>query len=255
MYPRFVSIAIVFLILVGAGLILWLTLQPKEEVPQAAPSATGSRKCVADTGPYHSIETCYPSETSLKRSAGEMADREAVLTLRGFTEHEAELFKKDYVETLADEDIEVIGLGGERIYTLEVDYEMYESSASVSYVYHGYVDTLGAHPNVYFRTFTFDMQTGQELLLGDLCVGTDYLSVLSKSSRELLRAALGENASEETLLAGTTPDAQNFQNFYLENGDLVIVFAPYQVGPWSIGTQEVHIPRIDSEAMLKAEYR
>jgi hypothetical protein len=54
---------------------------------------------------------------------------------------------------------------------------------------------------------------------------------------------------------GTTPDPNNFQIFYFEGDYLVIVFPPYQVGPWVLGTQTIRIPRSELSAELKAEYR
>ncbi len=184
--------------------------------------------------------------------------------MKQFAENSVQSFKEENeLLTMTQDDITMQRLDEGRKYAFGMEYELHTSDTTVSYVYLMYADTLGAHPNAYYRTFTFDSETGEGLTLGDLFVpGSDYLARLSSSShaRVVTQIAAASNVSEselnmEMIDAGTTPDEDNFLNFYLEGNDLVIIFAPYQVGPWALGMQEVRLPKSELSAILQAKYR
>jgi len=252
----------IILILIILGAALWyMASTPAPEVgdlPEVpAGPAVGQSERISENGPYHEVSAEYPATTPLRTSAGAEADAAAVTAFRAFEETAITNFKEqNNLERLSAQDIAMFGLGGDRKYALGIEYEMRQSDATVSYVFMIYEDTLGAHPNAYYRTFTFDLASGAGLQLSQLFApGVDYLTILSQKSREALYAELEENAVSDMLEAGTTPDEDNYQNFYLQGDALVIIFAPYQVGPWAIGTQEVRIPKSELSGMLKAEYQ
>jgi len=254
MYPKSILLALVLIILIIIGGFVWFffgreTPHVENETPETAESV--EKLHTEDAGDYHHMDGYYPSLTPLSTEGNAVA----VFSMRTFVETEMERFKLETTAELDEEAIAFLGLGGDRKYTLEVDYSLHESADTVSYVYHIYADTLGAHPNAYYRTFTFDKKMGRELHIGDLFVASEYLDALSDISREQIRETLGENVNVEYLESGTTPMWENFQNFYLEGDVLVIVFSPYQVGPWAIGTQEARIPRSELSSVLKAEYQ
>lgn len=244
------AIALIAAALVTARLAV---VPPQGEAPEAPQGAAPAEdRKVSDEGDYHRIEAVTPGSTPLQ---GE-ANAAAVAAMEGFVMAEIATFKRESgLETLTEEDIEMMGLGGDRKYELKIEYDAYESHGTVSYVFPIYANTMGAHPNAYYRTFTFDKQTGAELRIGDLFESDAYLEALSSGSRVQITARLGEeNANKEYLESGTTPDAPNFQHFYLDKNDLVIIFPPYQVGPWVIGTQEARFPVADFD-LMKHAYR
>ncbi len=262
--PLPLLIAIVILLLAGGALWFVLTLSPSEGVSEVATSTQNgvTKAHLEDSGDVYQIDGYYPTETPLLVSAGTSANASAVFTMKTFVETEAARFKDNSIADLTPDDIRIQELGGDRKYTLEADYDVHLSDATVSYVYHMYADTMGAHPNAYYRTFTFDLATGEELHIGDLFQTTDFLEVLSNESRIRLvpQIAKGYEVPEaeldrSMLDAGTTPFSDNFQNFYFEGNALVLLFPPYQVGPWALGTQEVAIPRSELGNTLKAAYR
>lgn len=249
------------ILLVLAGLMLWyLSANPPTPTGTFPESTLGPTvdepKTITETGTYHEIQAQYPAATALRRSAGPAADEATVALLKEFATNQIDAFKeRSGLQTLTEADIESMDLGGERKLVLAITYKSHLSASTVSYVFILYEDTLGAHPNGYYRTFTFDRATGTALNLDDIFNDdVDFLTVLSAQSRASLRATLGENASPDMLEAGTTPHEDNFQNWYLDTGALVIIFPPYQVGPWAIGTQEVRIPKSTLAEMLKAAY-
>jgi hypothetical protein len=259
----------VAVLLVAAGVLWFILTRPAPEGPgsvaTSTPSGTevGEKQHIEDAGEYHQIDAYYPSLTPLKASAGERADRAAVLSMKTFAEAEVDRFNENTVASLTAEDIRIQELGGDRKYVLEADYEMHESADTVSYVYHMFADTMGAHPNAYYRTFTFDKKTGEGLHLDDLFLrSADYLDVLSQKTREVLIPQIARlsnidesDVDREMLDAGTTPFSDNFGNFYLEGGDLIILFPPYQIGPWVLGVQTAAIPRSELSTILMPDYR
>ncbi len=265
MHPKPLHIAIAVLILLIAGGILWYVLT--REVPETivlpnTPQQTEEH--ITEEGTYYEIDASYPSATPLRTSAGASADATAVALMKSFAEKEVARFKDvNEVATLSAEDAAYIpGFGVDRKYAFGMEYTMATSPLSVSYIYLMYEDTLGAHPNAYYRTFTFDKKTGEALHIDDLFEDDNYLDTLSEKSREILVPQIAKAYEmpiaefDRTMLdAGTTPFVDNFGNFYLQDQFLVIVFPPYQIGPWALGAQEARIPRAELASVLKAEYR
>ncbi len=260
-----VPIIIAVIILIVAGLGLWYVLTrpapaitPIGESPDA-PNALGKAH-ITDKGPYYDIDAAYPTGTPLAESASAEADAKAVASMKAFETEAIAQFKEDTgVTSLTAEDIQVQGLSKDRYYALGIDYKTYSSLVTLSFVYLIYADTLGAHPNAYYRTFTYDANTGAELSIDDLFASSDYLAVLSNEARTrlpaLLEARLGSSPDPDMLAAGTTPDAANFQTFYLEGPDLVLIFPPYQIAAYAAGTTELRIPRSALGNALKPEFR
>lgn len=104
-----------------------------------------------------------------------------------------------------------------------------------------------ANPNLYVRTFNYDLKTEQPILVGDE-LGTDAgLQKLSEKAREILTdAAKARGTYDESvaalIAAGTEPQPENFSAFLMESGSLILLFGPYQVAPGSEGTQRISIP-------------
>ncbi|MGB4076745.1 MAG: RsiV family protein [Minisyncoccia bacterium] len=258
--PWEILVGLLTLVAVGVG--LWFVLMrplPEGSGPHATSTDTGSeeREIYTESGEYYEITAEYPTQIPLAHSASATMEAAAVSTMHAFVLSEAERFRENNVENLTAEDIALQNLGGERTYLLHIKYTMYESPETVSYVYSLFADTLGAHPNGYYRTYTFYKKTGEGLALDSLfSPSANHLEVLSMLSREKLGETLGEgNFDREYLEAGTSPDADNFQNFYLEGSSLILLFPPYQVGPWALGIQEARISREELGNTLREEYR
>ncbi len=265
-YDKKLLIGGIVLILAVLGALFWyMSTHPAPETPEPVETGTPAESgTITENEQYWEIETNYPPTTPLKASAGAQADAHAVAVMKEFETNSIASFKEENgLNDLSIDDITMQRLDEGRKYAFGMDYQEYTSPSTVSYVYLIYADTLGAHPNAYYRTFTFDLETGAGLVLGDLFVpGSDYVGKLSEISREQLipQIAKAENVSEaeidrSMIDAGTTADEDNFQNFYLEENYLVIIFAPYQVGPWALGEQEVRIPKTALATMLKAQYK
>lgn len=108
-----------------------------------------------------------------------------------------------------------------------------------------------AHPNSISETFNFDVVRQKEISLSDVFKkNSNYLSVLSEYSIKTLKdrfdAELVDTSNssflKEWIEKGAAPQKDNFSNFLLGKKNLVIIFDPYQVGPYAWGFQRVEIP-------------
>lgn len=100
--------------------------------------------------------------------------------------------------------------------------------------------TGGAHPNPWLASLNFDLEKGRPLELGDLFQpGSGYLRLLSESCLAELRTRADEMTFAED---GAAPKAENYQVWTLGPKGLKVIFPPYQVAPYAVGTVEVEIP-------------
>lgn len=238
------------------GLIGYAASRP---TPASAPDAPATANAIpemspyAEHGTYYDIAANYPTTTPLRASA----DSAARASMRAFIAGQIDQFKKDgNFDHLTAEDIKMMGYNQGRKQTLDIKYLISSSPRTVSYIYTIYLDTLGAHPNGFFKTFTFDTQTGKELSLADIFApGADYLTTLSSLSSVALTKNMQDLASPEMIAAGTKPETKNFENFFFDNADFVLLFSPYQVAAYAAGPQTVRIPLSNLSSVLNPEYR
>lgn len=257
--------------IIGIGLVLWYMSEhpapyinhPDQTAQNGTGGTAGGDHVIKDNGAYYDIKAVYPAKTALQKSAGAAADAKAIEIMKQFEMNSIAAFKENgNFANLTPEDVRIQGLGSDRKYSLDITYTTHVGTHTVSYVFMQYMDTLGAHPNGYYRTFTFNSKTGAGLVLGDLFTpNADYLATVSKESRRILPAQLAdiEGVSEKEVDTkmindGTTPDADNFQNWYIEKGNLVLIFPQYQVAPYVAGPQEVYLP-LSSLQGVNASYK
>jgi hypothetical protein len=245
-HKHWAIIALGVLIAVFIVLILWYSFMRKEAVVPTSDTATTTLATTSPTtaGPrhitesntYYEIDLTYPSVTPLSGDANDRAVERMHVTMQSI----ADLFKKNIdVDNLSHDDIQMMGLD-QRKMELGSSYEMYKGARTVSYVFEIYEDTFGAHPNAYYRTLTFDIQSGAELSLDDIFSAPDYLNILSSRTRAdlplIIRNRSGYDADIEYIKAGTEPTLDSFATWFIDSRDLSIVFPPYQVGPYVLGT-------------------
>lgn len=251
-------IGITVVLVAVAGVILYAKMGP---IPGGAPvGASGAGITLPMDGysehtQYYDISASYATSTPLLESAGAMADATARSQMYGFIRDTIATFKTEGNFTnLSSQDIAAMRGGKEK---LNIVYLIGSSAHTVSYIFTVYEDTLGAHGNTSFHTFTFDSKTGKLLSLADVfSPGTSYLTTLSTIARTKLPDIIGPQGADSTLIAnGTTPDEKNFANFFFDNQDFVILFAPYAVAPYASGPQTLRISLSELSSVLKPDFR
>ncbi|MDD5318747.1 MAG: DUF3298 domain-containing protein [Candidatus Pacebacteria bacterium] len=99
-----------------------------------------------------------------------------------------------------------------------------------------------AHPSHEVVSLNYNTKTGEKITLQSLFVpDVSYLSRLSEFSIQALQNKLGQDANMDTIQQGASPDADNFDVFFITSAGLRIVFNEYQVAPYSLGVQEITI--------------
>ena len=249
----------IILILIVLGLLVWYMVMvpaPTHTFGTPPTQVASEPAKVTEDATYYTVDATYPTATTLSGTA----DQAAVSAMKGFVEQEIAKFKDNgNFANLTHDDVQMLGLD-QRKYALGIEYKMYESASTLSYVYQMYQDTGGAHPNTYYRTFTFDKESGEALELGDVFVpSAKYLETLSVQARSRLPAMIAAMESVSVsevdmdyINSGTLPEEDSFQNFYFEGKNLVLLFPPYQIGPYVLGMITLPIPASELKELKSA---
>lgn len=122
-------------------------------------------------------------------------------------------------------------------------------------------DAGAAHPNHVTVPFTYDIATKKEIAFVDLFNTKEkYLERLSTLTIAQLIAESKKKrtyyeAKEQMIKEGAGPKEENFRAFAIENGNLVLYFDPYQVGPYVEGIQTVTLSRAEITDVLSNQGR
>ena len=156
------------------------------------------------------------------------------------------------------EDLEINGNKGYG--SLNVDYEVVTNTDSW-FTLKLTVCQTAASSNTYFKFYHIDKNQGKIVELGDL-FNTDKFSdslvaEIKKQMQEQM--ANDENSSYWINTSGIGEEfatvGANHNFYWNENGDLVIIFDKYEVGPGSMGTPEFVIDKGVIRDILKSEFK
>ena len=243
--------------LLFAGVVFYTLAKPHAAKAPGTPEAASSGITLPLNGytertPYYDIAANYPTTTPLS----DQANSTALGLMKDFVGSTITEFKtSNTLGSITPETAKSLGIDQGRKESLQITYLIASSPRTVSYIFTTYTDTLGAHGNIFFHTFTFDTKTGAALSLADLFTpNAPYLTTLSSLSRAQLPSIIGTGADTQTIANGTTPVNANFENFFLDNTYLVILFAPYQVASYAAGPQTLRISISTLANILKPEY-
>ncbi len=254
MSVRTATTVLVLAVLIGGA--VWLSARSGADTPaldstaeeQGAGSTWKTERYTESTDVY-SIDISYPFIT----------DQQIQTRVDEIVAEEILRFKADSVALIDDIEAERLRMQGRR-YELIVEYKGYSDRGFTSFEFDIYLDTGGAHPNGFFRTATFIPQ-GEELSLEDLFLPeAAYLSRLSDEAYSRVLEELGRRVGGEvtpdmadTVRIGTAPSPEALQFFYLEGGELHLLFPPYQVAAYSAGSFDIAIPLSELSDLLKPE--
>jgi hypothetical protein len=244
------------LVAILAFIIAWYMLgshtvfAPTTGVSSSTPNVatTTAASSITEHATYYDIDLAYPSVTPLASVSAE-ANAKAIASMKAAMQVTADQFVKDgNFANLSHDDIQMMELD-QRKETLGAQYKKYSGTRTVSYVFEIYEDTHGAHPNAFYKTFTFDTKTGAELSLSSIFDSGNPYAILSSISEGLLPAIIAareqvkvSEVDQDYIKSGVSPEPKNFENWYLSGKKLVVIFPPYQVGPYALGTVELPIP-------------
>jgi hypothetical protein len=143
--------------------------------------------------------------------------------------------EQDFIAMFEQDDFYVqMGITG----NLFIEYSEKPSPKGLSIIFTGYQYAGGAHPNPFVHTIV--IQDGVIVTMNDFFTvpESEYLTRLRTLSLPSLKKQLGNNFFQD----GLDPVIDNWKNWYLINNAMIVLFAPYQVGPYAVGMPEVIIP-------------
>ena len=121
---------------------------------------------------------------------------------------------------------------------------------SIPASYYSY--TGGAHGFTIIRPYNINLTSGKEIKLKDIFKeGTDYKTIIKN---EIIRQ-MKENPNEyfpEAL--NKIKSISDDQNFYLEDGNIIIYYGLYDIAPYASGIKEFKIPFSMFNAAVKPEF-
>ena len=156
------------------------------------------------------------------------------------------------------EDLEINGNKGYG--SLNVDYEVVTNTDSW-FTLKLTVCQTAASSNTYFKFYHIDKKQGKIVELGDLFNTDKFSDILVAEIKMQMQEQMAndENISYWINNSGIGEEFATVSadhNFYWnENGDLVIIFDKYEVGPGSMGTPEFVIDKGVIRDILKSEFK
>jgi len=201
-----------------------------------------------ESAAYYTVEVRYPDRTPLFTWWSPTADAKARDAMERFLADDIAQFKQNIdAEHISGPEKESLDASG-RKYSYAAAYKQFVSAHGnlVSYEYDIAIDTGGAHPNSFFKTFVFD-SSGTALKLGDLFLpGTPYMPPIASTTESQVLAQLsqkvGDEASGSMFREGLAPTDANYENFIIDGTDLVILIPPYQAAAYAAGSFQIRIP-------------
>lgn len=152
-------------------------------------------------------------------------------------------FKKEYGES---------SVNAEEILTLDIKQSVkYNKNSFISIVSEIYRFTGGAHGMSAWVSKNIDDSDCKVISLANLFnENEDYKTILNRQMEKIIE----QNANEYQDL-WEQPMITDDQGFYIENGDLVIYYAPYELSYYARGFVEFRIPLQNIEGYIKQQYK
>ena len=155
-------------------------------------------------------------------------------------------------------DLEITGNNGYG--SIQVDYETV-TNTDRWFTLKITVREIEASSNTYYKFYHIDKKQGKIVELGDLFKEDNYSDALVIEIKSQMQDRMAKDESitfwiNDSIIGEEFADVSPDHNFYWnENGDLVIAYNKYEVGPGSIGTPEFAIKKEVTEKLLKPEYK
>ncbi len=240
--------AVILLVVLGFGYEFWAgrptqptaTTTQEQDLLGGSATSTGNKE-YAESGSTYTVSVLYPAKTALTNSTADQKAREYIQTAL-----KAEV--DDFKQNIAGLDATVLpSLSDGHKLELDATYKSYSSAqtGTVSYAYTIFADTGGAHPNIYFKTFTFD-QNGKAVSIYDIIKSNDLAKlstiVTADVTAQLKQRLEISDVSEALFSEGLKPTEDNYSTFVVDGDTLVVLIPPYQVAAYAVGSFEVRVP-------------
>lgn len=152
-------------------------------------------------------------------------------------EADSELFR-DYKPVYENNEFTSIAFNSDYILSLEIT---------------EYIFTGGAHGNSSFSLSSFNLETGEPIMLGDIFQG-DYKEILNRAGEKIFREHYQADSTQSLYDQGFFGFEKGFalnDNFDLYKGGIKFQFNPYEAGAYVLGAPEVFIPYSEIREIIR----
>ena len=119
-----------------------------------------------------------------------------------------------------------------------VEFEIKNNNRILSIKFNYYQYTGGAHGNSYSLSYNIDLATGKDIKLIDF-LESNNLSLLEVES--IIKSEIEKDPDNYFQADLVFQNLAEDQYYYLEDGELIIYFQPYEIAPYSTGMPEFRI--------------
>lgn len=122
---------------------------------------------------------------------------------------------------------------------------VYQSSGILSFLGTGYAYYGGAHPTTYYRTWNFDLTTGEFLTIDSLTKDNVFASSLKTAVVSAVNSEINAKNLDEQYFDDYYTNVSDFSekaNFYLTQTGMTVVFDAEVLAPYAVGMQSFDIP-------------
>lgn len=178
--------------------------------------------------------------------------------LRGFIAETIQEFRKQF-STPIPESQSQIQFESTNPSTLDITYTITQFNENIFSLMFtiGWYGSGAAHPNSWTKVFNFQFNPLLPIELQDLFeADSNYLEFISNYCLENLKKQAQNddydlyNQSTINWLDNLEPQVKNFCKFTIDEGALIFLFDPYEVGPYAWGTRSVSIPYDQMKSIL-----
>ena len=230
----FLFLRLIFLGIITSSFIYMSVLVQAQETKPIDQEITITDKIIKEDHEVLKVDMTFPLVQGVKDKQVEekinQIIREDILNFKNQLQTESE----EYLQSAKNEEWEIRKYEASTYYI--VHYQK-DDLLSLSVFYYCY--TLGAHGHTLQRAYNFNLENGEEILLGDILKGKkDYVDIINQEIRRQIELNPQEYFSEWSVFQSISEE----QPFYLIEDGIVVYFGLYEIAPYASGIRYFQIP-------------
>ncbi len=230
----FLFLRLIFLGIITSSFIYMSVLVQAQETKPIDQEITITDKIIKEDHEVLKVDMTFPLVQGVKDKQVEekinQIIREDILNFKNQLQTESE----EYLQSAKNEEWEIRKYEASTYYI--VHYQK-DDLLSLSVFYYRY--TLGAHGHTLQRAYNFNLENGEEILLGDILKGKkDYVDIINQEIRRQIELNPQEYFSEWSVFQSISEE----QPFYLIEDGIVVYFGLYEIAPYASGIRYFQIP-------------
>lgn len=215
---------------------------------------TGNWNTIVDLTKTDTLSSTNGSAGSIKVCVPQILNADATVSIDKINEYFREKGRTEFnsYKKMCTKDISSIP---DRKLSYEMSYSIgYNANGILSVQRLIHCDRGGVHPSYEFHCDVFDTNTAKKLYIDDILNGS--IAEIQEFLIDKFSKILDENNYSyfKEQMTNSIKENINDVQFYIDGDDLVFIFNPYVVGPYSVGTPRVKINIKENSLMFKRKF-